>query len=79
MAEDRPRKPYRKERVVSIRFSEDELRGLRERADKAHMSLSDYIRTRMNCDPLMYRTFVPAQSNTYTIGTSSVTSTFIYQ
>src|SRR5262245_15150942 len=71
-------KNYRKDKVVSVRFSADELRGLQERAEKAHMSLSDYIRTQMSYNPLMYRTFVPAQSNTFTYGTS-ITSTFIYQ
>jgi hypothetical protein len=60
--------PARRDKIVSVRFSTEEFRGIQERAEKAHMSVSDYIRIRMDYNPLMYRT-----THTYPLATTSTT------
>lgn len=64
---------HRRDKVISVRFSADEYRGLQERALKAHMSLSDYIRTRIDYAPIMYRP--TTQINTYSAGTTFMLTT----
>lgn len=45
----------RRNKIISVRFTDDELRGLSECARVAHMSISDYVRIKLDYRPLNYR------------------------
>ena len=68
--------PARRDKVISVRFSEDEYRGLRERASSKHVSLSDYIRERMDFKPIYWNINPFSTTSTFAASSSSYNITF---
>lgn len=64
-------------KVVSIRFTGEEFADLYQKAQEKHISVSDYLRQRLNYEPLNYRPFTITSSQSISYNTPRTTSSSI--
>ena len=48
MARPKKEKTYEKSNRVTVRFTDEEMKEIQEKSDKLHLSVSEYIRERVN-------------------------------